>query len=259
MTPQDTARTAAGGSWAAVAQTTPFAGQPLEINGAAQPAGSLDYRNPRQTFGFGDALGAITLYSAPIAKFFSKLVNLGGGRGDYEYTVDNQSAQGVVDGQAVRSAYDIKQVLIPVSSSLPVSDLVAPTDWTLSRNSNDVIATYVGSGPGLLPGQELDFSFDSVDKAGLAAPGAFWGLEGFGPCAPDSDDARGCATPDFDPTNFGVQGGDFTYSFNTAADAWDIVPFDKVLTPIPEPETWAMMIIGFALTGILMRRRAITA
>jgi hypothetical protein len=256
MTPQDTGRQAAGGSWQTVLQTTPFAGQPLEINGAAQPNGSRDYRNPRLNFGFGDALGAITLYSAPIAKISSLLTLLGGGRGDYSYTMDNSSALGTVDGTDYRSAYDVREVDIPVSNSLPVTDLVAPADWTLTRESGDIVASYTGSGVGLLPGQSFSFSFDSVAESSTVTPDAFWSLEGFGPCGPDGDDSDGCADPQFDPTHFGVgSGGRDTYVFDDATDSWDMVALDGVITPVPEPAAWLFMLVGMGLSGAHLRSR----
>lgn len=32
--------------------------------------------------------------------------------------------------------------------------------------------------------------------------------------------------------------------------------FDTPVTPVPEPATWAMMISGFGLIGVALRRRA---
>lgn len=254
MTPQNTAR-GAGGKWRAVEQVTPFVGQPLTLAGGAQANGALDYKNPRASFGFGDALGAITLYSAPIAKITSLFTAAGaGGGGDYSYTVDNLSAFGNIDGMDVRAGYQTHAISIPVAASISVYDLIAPAGWSIQRESDAVLVSYIG-GEGLLPGESLSFSFSSDMAPTQSAPNMRWRIEGLGGCAAATDDDRGCATPDFDTSDFGVLDGTYTYAFDQNADGWVMTPLSMVLAPVPETQTYFLMLTGLGLLGLFARRR----
>ncbi len=67
----------------------------------------------------------------------------------------------------------------------------------------------------------------------------------------------------FDPSNITLDGGDLTINLANSffAPGGSLqVKFDGTVTPppagaVPEPATWAMMILGFALVGFAMRRR----
>lgn len=256
MTDQTTARGNAASNWRFVEKPTPFVGQPLLLGGGAQPAGALDYKDPRAKLSFGDALGAITLYSAPVALItsaFNPRAGRADGGGDYTYRVDNVSAHGTLDGEALRAGYDTRTVTIPVDASIVVSDLVASAGWSLTRTADAVVATSQSSG--LLPGEDLEFSFFAPAPPTDALPSVGWSIEGLGACAAASDDDRGCASPGFDPANFGVLDGTYTYRFDMAGDRWEVLPHDLVLTPVPEPEVLWLLAVGLLVLGAAHRQR----
>lgn len=74
--------------------------------------------------------------------------------------------------------------------------------------------------------------------------------------------AGGCGgATDFIPTVFDFDGGGqfsvqlLPTTFGTPGNANVSAQFELLTAPVPEPTTWAMMIIGFALVGGVMRRR----
>jgi hypothetical protein len=60
-------------------------------------------------------------------------------------------------------------------------------------------------------------------------------------------------------TSFVIEPGEGLYGniYNSQgfAGVWDLEHSSAILTGIPEPATWAMMIIGFGLIGGALRRR----
>ena len=50
-------------------------------------------------------------------------------------------------------------------------------------------------------------------------------------------------------------GKTLTYSFSSPAATADFV---RVITAVPEPSTWGMLMIGFAMVGVAARRRSRT-
>ena len=136
---QTGAAVGAGGRWAAVEKVTPFAGQPLSLNAAgvptnALPKGTPTYFEPRGTFGVGDAIGAITLYSAPISAITSVVTAVAHGVGHYLYTVFNNAAQGLVGGTHYASGYDERTFKIPVDPDVSTSNLlVSNPGYSITR------------------------------------------------------------------------------------------------------------------------------
>jgi hypothetical protein len=58
--------------------------------------------------------------------------------------------------------------------------------------------------------------------------------------------------------NFGMAGGFESVVFSTGATAFEFAftaSPDQQITPVPEPSTWAMMILGFAGVGFMAYRR----
>jgi hypothetical protein len=51
---------------------------------------------------------------------------------------------------------------------------------------------------------------------------------------------------------FSYSGKTFNYSFFNGAATTDMV---RVITAVPEPQTWAMLVVGFGLVGVSARRR----
>ncbi|HEY2842970.1 MAG TPA: hypothetical protein VGJ09_04940, partial [Bryobacteraceae bacterium] len=252
----------AGGRFKTVEQVTPFAGQPLGLNAAGVPANALaagtpTYNTPRSTFGFGDALGAMTLYSAPISRISSAFAPLGIGTGRFTYMVNNDSAEGTVGSAQFSSAYDEKKFVIPVAPGVPVSNLIAPSGYTITRESSDVLVQSTSPSFDLKPGGQLQFSFDSTDQLAFTKPNAHWSIFGLGTDStedpsldPDSDGPA--VAPPFDINDFGVLDGTYDYQFNAATDNWDIVPFADVVTPIvPEPAMIGALCVG--LVGLVPR------
>jgi hypothetical protein len=264
---QTGASLAAGGRYDAVKQTTPFAGQPLGLNAAGVAANALPnvtpvYQNPRNAFGAGDALGAITLYSAPISALTSFFTPLGAGRGLFTYTVTNNSAHGLVAGTQLTSGYNETTFSIPVDPRVPISNMVAPSGYSITRESNDVLVKAISPSFELVPGASLQFSFESTDSVTTTVPSENWSILGLGTDSTidnsvDADSEDPPATPAFDFTNFGVLDGTYTYEFNNAIGDWQMVRLSDVLTPnaVPEPETYAMLLAGLGLLGFMARRR----
>ncbi len=252
MTPQDRARTAADGKFRAVEQTTPFAGQPTDLAGAALPAGARAYLNPRGNMGFGDLIGAATIYSAPIAQIASVFTagGGGGGRNRFAYTLTNGSGLDTATG--MRTGYLSRSALIPVADGIDVTNLQIGAGWTARRDRSGIRIEAEGDG-GLLPGESLDFSFDSSAIAGSALPQVRWRVEGLGDPVADGDGEEDMGmAPEFDPTDFGVDDGTFTYRFDDGLDDWQMIRMDSVVTPVPEPASLLALAAG-ALA--LLRRR----
>ena len=149
MDPQDSARQIDGGSWRKIEKTTPFDGQPKKLDGTALANGARAYQNPRNDFKTGDAIGAISLYSAPIARVGANFQQGAGNGGTYSYTLVNDSAHNALTG--LRAGYLSRDIRIPVDPSVNVSNLQAPSYWTITRESNDVLVSYVG--PRLITGR----------------------------------------------------------------------------------------------------------
>ncbi len=61
--------------------------------------------------------------------------------------------------------------------------------------------------------------------------------------------------------NFAGQGagstGRFAIVYTGPADSANYVGVDTFTVAIPEPETWALMLVGFAGLGVMKRRRAV--
>jgi hypothetical protein len=233
MTPQDLARTAAGGSWEQIEQVAPFGGQPLDLDDNPIPNGTLAYFEPRDTLTYDDRQGAITLYSAPQFGWITNSfpappplppATLATQR--YSHEIENLSA--------ADAGYRVRELALPVASSLPVERLTAPPGWTITRDASHVRVET--SGEGLAPGETLTFAFDSLPTSGLVTPVTRWRIHGLeigsgGPTDLTGDDGPP-AVPVFDWTDFAVLGdGLHTYEFDAGADAWQIVP----TTPVPVP------------------------
>jgi len=254
----------AGGKYAAVKQVTPFVGQPMSLNGAGVPANALPngtptYFQPRNTFGLGDALGAITLYSAPISRITSFFSALGAGAGRFTYTVNNDSAEGTVAGTQYTSGYDESTFKIPVDPSVPTANLVAPSGYSITRESSDVLVQSLSPSFNLTPGGSLQFSFDSTDQITSTIPTVDWSILGLGtdsatdPSVDDDGADDPAVTPAFNFNDFGVLDGTYTYAFNNSIGDWQTVQMADVITPtVPEPTTLCVLIP--AAVGLGMRR-----
>ena len=232
----------------------------------ALPNGVNAYLNPRATFGLGDALGEIAFYSTPISRIISLFQAGAGGPlagvdgGTYQFTAMNNSAHGTGAYAEFRSGYLEHEFRIPVAAGINVSGLLAPAGWSIIRETDDVLVQSIGTGTGLLPGDSLNFSFISDHAPGQALPNIHWAIDGIGQTSPPDTDMDGdppAMTPVFDTTNFGVLDGTFDYSFNAAADHWDIVPLDSVLSPaadVPEPASLFLAGVGFSVVACYARR-----
>ena len=266
---QTGAAVGAGGRWAAVEKVTPFAGQPLSLNAAgvptnALPKGTPTYFEPRGTFGVGDAIGAITLYSAPISAITSVVTAVAHGVGHYLYTVFNNAAQGLVGGTHYASGYDERTFKIPVDPDVSTSNLlVSNPGYSITRESSDILVQSVDPSFDLTPGESLQFSFDSTDHYTSTLPTVDWSIFGLGtdtatdPSLDDDGVDDPVATPAFDFTDFGVLDGTYTYAFNNSIGDWQTVEMDNVLTPapVPEPTTLYVLIPGTVVLGMLRIRR----
>ena len=252
MDAQNRAREA-GGSWRAIEKTAPFAGQPMTLAGAALPNGARAYQDPRAELKFGDAMGAITLYSAPMGRVAAAFIP-GVGGGTYEYTLVNESSTGV----DMRSGYLEREVRIPVSTLADTSSLIAPADWSIVREPNAVVVTYVGpdivTEGGLLPGDDMTFSFFSSKPPAITQPFVRWAVDGL--IEGDGTDAdiagTGSVVPEFNVSDFGVLDGRFTYTY---FGGWQTLLMPSVLAPIPEPSIYVLMLTALGVIGIVAHRR----
>ena len=244
MTPQNTARKRVGGSWDVIEQRTPFNGEPTDLSGAALPLRARAYLGPRnlERFGLGDVAGAITLYSAPIASIAGVLTRIvvldteesgtgtDGCGGTYASTVFNASAHDAA--LAAYAGYRTRLVRLPVPPGVTVTNMVASTGWTITRESAAVKVEYGGSG-GLMPGEAMNFSFDADAEPGEARPNVRWAIEGMTDYDDsDPEEGRGGSAPGFDPDDFTVLDGAYTYVFAEEQDAWVLIPFDPVVAPL---------------------------
>jgi tetratricopeptide (TPR) repeat protein len=261
----------AGGLWTQVRQAFNAANpQAQAINGALNPAnGASIYQNPRgsaATFGkfqTGDLLGAATLYSAPISAIHFAIQRLAGAlRGlplfAYNYTLTNDSAFDASKG--ISSGYMTRTFTIPIDPNIVVTDLQAPTGWTLLRNSDSLELEYTGpihiTQGGLLPGQSVSFSFDAYGNPVPAEPNVHWTVDGLvGGDGQDNDSAASPGTvsspllPSFNYADFGVEGGTYNYSYDPTTKSYSMAPFAPVLAPaaVPEPSTIVMMVTGVVI------------
>jgi hypothetical protein len=229
---QTAASIAPGGLWVPFLQVTPFAGQPTTIAAVALAAGTNTYQNPRGSLSVDDAVGAITLYSAPIAVIVGVVQNLGAGLFQYIYTATNNSAPG--SGQT--SGYLVTEVRIPISATVSLTNLTAPAGWSISQTSNRVLVQYASGGGGLPPGNSIQFSFETATPPVNTIPIARWavmGLESASAAPPPTDDNEAGVDPSFTWTDFGViDEGTYNYSYNSTSDQWTTSQFPVVPAPL---------------------------
>ncbi len=266
MTPQDTARQNAAGSWRAIEQTTPFAGQPLNLSGAALANGTLAYQDPRAALAADDISGVRTLYSAPILSLIARILELRPHRFKYFYTLINRS-----DSDA---DYFTHEIIIPVPSTLKIGELMlepppkesdlgrvsgAVPDqlWQFVRTEAGIALDYMGTG-GLGPQSALSFSFEADAGPVMVTPRARWGMLGLELGLPgagdlsDQDDPN--MLPAFDPRDFAVLDGSFTYAL--VGEVWQTVPLGAIPAPgnVPAPPAWVLLLFG-GVSAVLRRTR----
>lgn len=235
MTPQNQSRQEADGLFRGIEQTTPFVGQPQNLAGGALPNGARAYFDPRASLTDDDAVGAVTLYSAPMIDISgSNLVTTEGV--ESRYTITNDSAQ--VGG--TRADYLVRQVSIPVDAVVPVDSLFAPAGWTITRNANDVTVTADTAAAALIPGQQLEIFFiGRVYEVTNVEPSNRWRSNKY------SQPNSGIAAP-FTVTDWAVDNGRKDYIYNGNTDKWDFRQLPLVPSPIPTPGAGALALLGFA-------------
>lgn len=220
------------------------------------PDGTKTYNNPRAFFGFGDALGAITLYSAPVSIVTSLVQNIFPNISRYVYTIANLSAHSTMPdpdtGDYYKSAYDQRSFTIPVHPGIPIAleapnspdmcitnqPLITLPGYSCSRDSFGVHLTSIDPMYNLKPGdQALTFSFLSSPTYSYVTPLTRWAIRDIlsSPADdPDSDDDT-FAPPAFNVNDFSVLDGSYVYAFDYSADAWKFVQLQQVATPVPSP------------------------
>jgi hypothetical protein len=123
----------------------------------------------------------------------------------------------------------------PVGATTPGG----PTQRVLSGarpSSQPIITGASGPAPGLVGSVPTSFANPGGGVAGGAIPGG-----GVVPGTPPGGGGGGI----FFPPGTGGGGG-----------GGGVVPNPPTIVPVPEPATWAMMILGFGMIGAMMRRRA---
>jgi hypothetical protein len=245
MSPQDVSRQNVNGLFRSVEQTTPFAGQPTKFlnGGGALANGAKAYNNPRGSLTDDDAVGAITLYSAPMIDISgSNLVTTEGV--ECRYTITNNSA--VVGG--FKADYLIREATIPVDPIVPVDNLFAPAGWTITRNANDVTVTANNAAAALLPGATLDIFFiGRVYEVTNVQPSNRWRSNKF------SQDGSSVAAP-FTLSDWAVDNARKDYIYDGNTDKWVMRNLDLVPSPIPTPGTVVMLTGAIGLVSA--RRRS---
>ena len=252
MTPNNQSRQTVGGLFRNVENV---GAAPNDLSGAALPAGAKYYKDPRATLALGDVFGAATLYSAPLSRVTSIFQAAGGilGKNRFLYRLFNDS--GVDTTTGLRTGYDEHKAFIPVADGVDVDNLFAPADWSIARVAGGVSVDYIGPDAGLLPGQTLDFSFDSSALPTSTLPQVRWNLDSYSDTASSFVDDPVPSDPlAFNAQDFGVLDGTYTYRFDSGVDDWVPSRMSLVATPVPEPS--AMLAFGVAAAFLRRRRRS---
>jgi hypothetical protein len=134
-------------------------------------------------------------------------------------------------------------------STIQVRNYIAPSSIAdpSRANAGSVIATYVG---GASSYTALDVT--STIAADLAGLPVGWSNVGFsfqqtaGQCRPVGKNGYSCSS---------FLGANRTQSLKITYDFPPPQPPEDPGTPVPEPSTWAMMLVGFGAIGSAMRRR----
>jgi len=178
---------------------------------------------------------------------------------------DNSSRQ---DFTSVRGAEDSPLAIITVSAATSIDQIGAFVDLSSAGNLKFVIfdattdALLFGTGPIAFADTGLDFKLSPVFADFTLNTGVTYAIGAIADVAGDWG------------TNNSSSGNPFTQNGITASDdinenvgnfgaptllgsvsAMVIVQLGSSPNAVPEPATWAMMIGGFALAGIAMRRR----
>jgi len=143
---------------------------------------------------------------------------------------DGYYSQNVLDGSATDVALQ-QQAIANLGGSWD-------GDWTALVNAGDVITALTNT-------NELDFG---KTLFGLTIIGAHYGN------IPDPGASQGNVSV-FWLFDFGTTGADHVTLNNT--QGWSNAALYETGTPpgVPEPATWAMMLLGFGGVGVAMRRR----
>lgn len=123
--------------------------------------------------------------------------------------------------------------------------------------------TYCADGPGYLL-TSISGSLNGNVITGLASPDTVLGNDNlfFAQSSGDSVDWWGigfttsAGSYDIFGGEHGGHLGDFIAAGGTSGDALFANPIVGSVAPVPEPSTWAMMLLGFACIGVASRRRA---
>lgn len=194
---------------------------------------------------FNQPLSTTEWTAAPVFNFFNPTL------GTLTGVTVTHSATAITSGSADQNAAQAQtfrlgvagNVLISAASGVPAS--LAGSDLNLAFN-------FTQSYAGILPGNSVVFGgFTDAKSSSFTA------------LSSQFSEFTGPGTFGFNlETLFGNSvlggGGNINTSFSTSAlGQVDVVyTYDAVAAGVPEPSSWAMMIVGFGLAGVAMRKKA---
>jgi hypothetical protein len=199
------------------------------------------------------AVLAVTLVSSPAlaATTFAQFEELDGSAQTIEYDgLTLADADGALGSIVLFNFLDFMPVDVngQVEAYMNVESSGSPWDGTISF-------TRVTDGANL-----LTLAFTGATLAGSGGAGALFGSQPSGTVTYSSDfvDFTGQTAGDFSLGFSGITPG-FSTTVAWSADAVGTFASDSANIPggggVPEPATWAMMIVGFGGVGALLRRR----
>jgi hypothetical protein len=131
------------------------------------------------------------------------------------------------------------------------------TDGAVLLNENNAPTTAAFTYSGLTPGQLYSVSFNVYgDNRPEPNFNPNWTITVNGNTTPGFDHAPGTFSGQLEQFNFVATGSDaFTFTETSQQQASPIFDDFAISTAVPEPSTWAMMILGFAGIGAMKYRR----
>ncbi len=154
-------------------------------------------------------------------------------------------------------------VLVGAANNLALADPSYTGNW--GTLSSAVGSEAAGQGYSLAANGSFDttynFSFATATQVGVLV-NAFWGINSVTGTLTDNTTHQSWSLNLFDSpilgTNyqtFSASGGGTDFSLHVTGSGLQSASFYSSVTPVPEPETFAMLLAGLGLIGAITRRR----